>query len=460
MATVLLFTLGTGKYLPTEYVFEGGEPCGTRFAAQALRRFHDERFSATPIDRAVVFVTPDAKKANWDDTPEHPGLETTWTHREPCPLIRRELANPEGEGEFWDLFEAIAREVQDGDRVVLDITHGFRTMPLVSTLAIAYLRAVRRDVEVVMVGYGQYVPNVSPTLYLDLAPFISLLDWTQAVQQLRAHGDASGLAGLLAARQREAYQASRAQGWDQPQLQRVAKALDSLALGIQTLRYENFVGASKMLLETLDKMGAADRKFARPFFEVADTIRAEVAPLAEESSDQLLTDMVRHWRTLEWLWARGLYFPWLSLLNEALIAHVAAVTGLDDLAGGDERCLREVHHFASIILAGARPDDSTGEEREVRPWSTRNGSAFSREVLAVQDQRVWRAQWRQSPHYEAVSALADKVSYLRNALMHAGFSVNEVAPDGKGIVAKLNEFRQAAVQLPIWVPLARPVVTR
>jgi CRISPR-associated DxTHG motif protein len=447
MATVLLFTLGTGQYQPTAYS-HCGQSVVTRFAAQALRHFHDVRFTETPIERAVVFVTPDARCRNWFDADGRPGLESTW-REEPCPLVCRDLPNPQGEAEFWDLFEALADEVRDGDRVLLDITHGFRTMPLVAMLAVAYLRAVRRDVEVVMIGYGQFVQGVRPTPYLDLAPFVSLLDWTQAVQQLRLHGDAERLATLLKARQRIAFQASREQGWALPQLKVVATALEKLALGIQTLRYEEFTDAARTLDEALGQLGEADRHAARPFLEVADALRREVRPLATHGAVHPLVDLAGHWRTLEWLWARKLYFPWLTLLNESLIAYVASASGLDALAGGDERRLREVHHYASWILAGARPDDVHEGERDVIPWRSR-GSAFNREVLAVQDQLEWRRRWREAPEFQPVADLSKAVGYVRNALMHAGFSVNEVAPDSSGLVRQLVAFRSDAAKLAIW----------
>jgi CRISPR-associated DxTHG motif protein len=448
VATILLFTLGTGRYEPTAYVHEG-LAVETRFAAQALRQFHDARFPDTPIDRAVVLVTEGARRENWVDHEGRLGLETLW-RSEPCPLAKRDMPDPEGEAQFWDLFEALAAEVGDGDRVLLDITHGFRTMPLVAMLAVAYLRAVRRDVEVVMIGYGQYVPGVSPTPYLDLAPFVSLLDWTQAVQQLRLHGDAERLAALLKARQGAAYKASREQGWAVPRLKSVATALERLALGIQTLRYEEFTGAARTLDDALGQLGEADRHAARPFMEVADALRAEVSPLAARGDGHPLVDLAGHWRTLEWLWARKLYFPWLTLLNESLIAYVAAASGLDDLAEGDERKLREVHHYASVILGGARPKDGGDPgERDVQPWA-RRGSAFSQEVLAAQDQLHWRHRWRAAPGFEGVSALSAEVGFVRNALMHAGFSVNEVASDSAGLVRQLEDFRARASKLPIW----------
>lgn len=454
MATILLFTLGTSHYYTTPYIYDGQQE-ETRFAAVALRRFHDRKFPEARLDRAVVFVTPEALARNWVDSAAGPGLESAWRD-EPCPLEKRDMQTPQGEGEFWDLFEALAREVRDGDRVLLDITHGFRTMPLVAMLAIAYLRAVRRGVEVVMVGYGQYTPDVRPTPYLDLAPFVSLLDWTQAVQRLREHGDAGQLAALLTARQRQAFEASREQGWALPRLKAVATALEKVALGIQTLRYDEFTRSAATLVEALGQLGEADRHVARPFLEVADALRDEVAPLAADGTTNPLTDMAGHWRTLEWLWARGLYFPWLSLLNEALIAHVAASTGLDELAEGDERKLREVHHFAGAILAGARPDEETGLEREVRPW-THGSSAFHREVLAAQDQLVWRQRWRETVDHARVSGLADRVSFMRNALMHAGFSVNEIASDSKGLVRDLAAFRTEAGSLAIWGRAVQPV---
>lgn len=439
MTTLLLFTLGTGRYSETTYQ-HADQAFACSFAAQALCEFHNAREPQRPVERAIVWVTPGARATNLA------ALQSAWDTSK-CPLETRDLATPGGEAEFWDLFDSLAAAVADGDRVLLDITHGFRTMPIVAMLAIAYLRAVRRDVTIAMVGYGQFTPGETVTPYLDLLPLVSLLDWTHGVQRLRESGDARPLAALLKAAQHGAHTRAKVEGWATPKLKSTAMAMERLALALQTLRFDELAKSASSLNALLGELGPADRQGARPFFEIADALAAEVAPLAASDGGPPLTDMGRHHSTLVWLYDRGLYFPYLGLLTESLIAHVADAIHLNGYAEGDLQRLKEVHHFASVIMTGARlaPD---GSEREVRPWL--GGSSFHRDVLATLDQAALRAAWRASPHHDLVAPFSEQVGNLRNSLMHAGFSVSEAPAEGAKVVKTLADFHAAAMALPIW----------
>jgi len=276
---------------------------------------------------------------------------------------------------------------------------------------------------------------------------VSLLDWTWAVQQLRDHGDAAGLARLLASRQKEAFQTARAMGWAQPRLQSAALALQGLASGLRTLSFEEVTLSATKLQEALEALGEVDRHFARPFLQVKDAISDEVAALSIRSADHAMTDFPRHWATLDWLWTRQLYFPWLSLLNESLVSYVAVATGMGSLTDGSDAQLRAVHKYAAFIMTGAQPTGS-GEEKPIRPWQ--GDESHFQKRLASLDQAAWRNRWREVPGSGQIAHLADRVAQLRNALMHAGFGVNAVAADSAGIIRKMSTFQREAAALPIW----------
>jgi hypothetical protein len=82
--------------------------------------------------------------------------------------------------------------------VVFDITNSFRSIPFLSFLAIAYLKAAKQ-VKVKHVLYGAFeakdAENRSPVF--DLTPFVSLLDWLTATEQFIQTGNARNLSFLL-----------------------------------------------------------------------------------------------------------------------------------------------------------------------------------------------------------------------------------------------------------------------
>ncbi len=152
--------LGRGQLHESTYTYQG-QNCETRFFAEALVSFFNP-------DTLVVVTTGKAS--------QEPVSEKDKTDR--LTAIQNLLANqtevisvtiPEGESEeqLWQIFNTVVGKIQDGDRVLFDITHGFRSLPFLTFLALAYVRNVRRDVEIERVVYGAYeaVDRDSERLY-------------------------------------------------------------------------------------------------------------------------------------------------------------------------------------------------------------------------------------------------------------------------------------------------------
>ncbi len=98
------------------------------------------------------------------------------------------------EGEQMKLLADLAARVVEGEEVVLDITHGFRHLPLLALVAARYLSHVRRAV-VSDIYYGALemtADGITPVLKLD--GLLHMLDWIEA---FAAH-DASGNYGVFA----------------------------------------------------------------------------------------------------------------------------------------------------------------------------------------------------------------------------------------------------------------------
>ena len=108
------------------------------------------------------------------------------------------IPSGKSEGELWEIFDIYADAVDNEDEVVLDITHGFRSLPVLALPAIAYLSQVK-NVEFKYILYGAFEardPSKNETPIFDLTPFVSLLDWTNAVNVFQHSGDSRPLADL------------------------------------------------------------------------------------------------------------------------------------------------------------------------------------------------------------------------------------------------------------------------
>ncbi|MBT3223541.1 MAG: TIGR02221 family CRISPR-associated protein, partial [Proteobacteria bacterium] len=166
------------------------------------------------LDRVVVFVTSDACKKNWKSDgmplPKDEGDRDAVTGKgcwtgllesialsesgvTPMPDIECEPI-PEGRtsDELWKIFNAVQEQIEPGDIVYVDVTHGFRTLPLLMILALDYVVRAK-GATVAQITYGAFEAEdrnshvARPTW--DFLPFFGIRDWTAALAQLRQRGD-------------------------------------------------------------------------------------------------------------------------------------------------------------------------------------------------------------------------------------------------------------------------------
>jgi len=207
MRKVFLSFLGTTDYLPCNYQIAG-------YASVANVRFVQEACVARwcadwgSDDRIFLCVTDESLEKNWLDN----------GHRDKNILERQGLASrleglhlaapvepvmiPAGrsEEEIWAIFERVFSLLEEGDHLYLDITHAFRSLPMLAMVILSYAK-VMRTVSVRAISYGaleargtmedvkkmpedhRHVP------VFDLLPFDRLQDWVIAVDRFTATGD-------------------------------------------------------------------------------------------------------------------------------------------------------------------------------------------------------------------------------------------------------------------------------
>ncbi len=86
--------------------------------------------------------------------------------------------------------------IEDGDVLTLDITHGFRHLPVLLLLAIVYLRAVR-SITVGGVYSSFYDSDVQQGFVFDMSGLLKLLDWYSALNAFGKDGDPGVFKSLL-----------------------------------------------------------------------------------------------------------------------------------------------------------------------------------------------------------------------------------------------------------------------
>src|SRR5699024_4234768 len=104
------------------------------------------------------------------------------------------------EKEQIELLEQIDSVLDDKPgNLYLDVTHGFRSMPMVSFAAVQFLNTVKPEIQVKNIFYGELVHGKNPVEgYInELSGLLNLNQWNRAFYHSESTGDYSLIAELM-----------------------------------------------------------------------------------------------------------------------------------------------------------------------------------------------------------------------------------------------------------------------
>lgn len=275
----LVTFLGTGKYEPTDYLYNN-RTYRSQYVAVALAKL------CNPSE-VVILATQKAEETHGQALAEafaQAGLG--------APRFER-ILDGRSTDELWRNFTHLT-ELLRGDReeeTLLDITHGFRSLPFYMGAVVAFVRAVTVKTPI-RVLYGAFDFEArsenNQTPIWELTPFVDLLDWTQALDLFLRSGHADPLAdrveelGRLIARE---WATTKAEPTP-PRIREFAKALRAFAEALATVRVGALLlpngkrGSLAQQLQTELQLARRDiEKHLPPLAQVLDRLEATIAPL-------------------------------------------------------------------------------------------------------------------------------------------------------------------------------------
>ncbi len=108
--------------------------------------------------------------------------------------------------EIWENFELLLQikaYIGEGDEVYLDMTHGFRYLPILNIFMLESLKSLQPDrFTIKAILYGLYAGDRSEII--DFKIFFDLLEWIKAINHFKHYADGWSLAKLLDKEDREA----------------------------------------------------------------------------------------------------------------------------------------------------------------------------------------------------------------------------------------------------------------
>lgn len=264
-STRLIAFLGTGNYMACRYRLDGQVSEATPLCHLVSAR----QYAAEGAISIVVLGSQEVED-RWfapDPVAGGPGRYPQLLREAgiECPLGFRRLPPGRDERERWEAFQVMLETLSDEalelklpgsaesrietgppDRIVVDITHGFRSQPFFAASAVAFARAQHRrgnarDSREIRLLYGAFEPEEhkkAPETYVadiwDLTQFLEILDWDAAIDGLVRHGKGDDLARLIRLHKRKAL--ARLSPPERSRFDRFARRTEDYASALATVR--------------------------------------------------------------------------------------------------------------------------------------------------------------------------------------------------------------------------------
>ena len=239
---VLLSFLGTSKYQKCSYYFENKENIvkGVKYIQEAMVELFLKKFENFKV---YIFITDEAKKKNWDNKLEKI-LITKYGEEKIKPV---KIPSINSEAEIWELFDIVYSSIPEKSEVIIDITHAFRSIPMLAVILINYAK-ILKNIKVNGIYYGaieilgpfseiEKIPEekrIAPII--NLTSFLKLMEWTEASFEFSRYGISKKLKDLTMAEVIPRLKKSKGKDENAKKLNFIANQLDNFTKCITTVR--------------------------------------------------------------------------------------------------------------------------------------------------------------------------------------------------------------------------------
>ncbi len=222
MGVHFISVLGTSLYEPVVYHFPEEDRRGEEQEFVQIAMLEELRDQIAGEGKISIFLTDGARKRNWEDRiysdkdvqfserwtsgkkqavcegQNKPGMMSVLKKDYPELWERTEeirISNASTEEEIWSVFEAIYNAIEEDDEIVFDITHSFRSIPMLAITIINYAK-VLKNCTLKGIYYGAYeaaetAGGVKYAPIVDLTVYNEILEWTNAAEAFMQYGFAS-----------------------------------------------------------------------------------------------------------------------------------------------------------------------------------------------------------------------------------------------------------------------------
>lgn len=416
--------LGTSAYLECMYATDDFSARPSRFIQTALYEMLEKE--GEQMDKVYIFLTKEAEEKNFEDYYDErnkthlDGLKKVWKEHFPehaDKLIPVPMKSGQLESEQWELFEQIYNLIEENDELYFDITHSFRSNPVIALIISNFARTMK-NAKIKRLFYGNFevlgpaykvkdIPleqRVAPIV--DITSMMELLDWTVAVDSFLRTGNPVQIKNLSKEKVKE-----NKGDKDYIKIKQLSLQLYNFSKILEMSRGLLVEKQLQTVFKTIKNVGTIENEKLPQFSKLVDKITEKLAPFSEN-------DIENMWGISKWCYDHGLYQQSITFLSENIITNIAYKIGADI---SDENIRMAISGILSKKLS-----------KEFNPEDFEKYAELIDPIQSLLDQ------------YEELKTYA-KVAATRNDMNHAGNkgnykSIDSIEPTIKEVLEQIKPF--------------------
>ncbi len=327
---VFISILGTGYYNRTKYFLQNTENyVETRFIQEATVKLltydWDEK------DKAYFFLTKKSKITNWKHPAQKEDYRVKNGERDAYKGLEKRIKEldlnygfetvdiPDGnnEQEIWQIFEEVFNILEENDEVYFDITHAFRSIPMLVMVLINYAKFLK-NIKVKSISYGNWEGrdkdnNLAPII--NLTAFSELQDWTSAANDFVSFGNVKKITQLTSQEINPILKDTKGKDITASILRKVSKNLNQFIKSIQTNNGPELI-AGETIKNLQQSLKDLNNTLIEPLNPILNRIELEINKFYSEKN------ILNGFKAVDFCIENGLIPQAYTLLQETIITLV------------------------------------------------------------------------------------------------------------------------------------------
>lgn len=422
MATKFFSFLGTGKYVKCNYALDGIKIDAICYVQEALIDIFLKK--GIKIDGIYIFKTKEATTANWISNAKYPnesGLFGVLKKYEGIVNTIEAVDIPSGEieEELWDIFDKVLGKINYKDEIIFDITHSFRSLPVLALIILNYAKFVKKC-EIKGMYYGAVealgVPanEIEKKLKLEdrnapifnLTPFVNLLDWTVGIDRFIEDGDSRYINKLIEYGKGELLKKGMKD--DKNILEKVGKSIQNYTNNVAVCRGKLVSSDGIELKEKIDfAFNISEKSYIKPMTPLIENIKNYFDNFTDDEDKNMI-------QVVKWCRDHNMIQQGLTILEEGIITYFCNRLGVDKC----DRKIRDAIGQAFYIKRNNLSPDEWKDEARLH-------KDIVNKILEREDS-------------DKLAKIIYNIQGVRNDINHAGWRNNSMPYDT--FAKKLNSF--------------------